>query len=153
MAMCDEYGIDLTAEHYNLVKSIANENGEVGSVPAHNRDRVDHSHSWVGINPGGFGRNATYLGHFLCFAVSYSIRLASMQGICPPIAVSLCESGSSSVPFCLPLKNRVKVTFCQVRKNDFISHIKKTPGMFGLLEKTDPESETHWQNLAITAFK
>ena len=25
--------------------------------------------------------------------------------------------------------------------------------MFGLLEKTDPESETHWQNIAITAFK
>ena len=25
--------------------------------------------------------------------------------------------------------------------------------MFGLLEKTDPESDTHWQNLAITAFK
>ena len=29
VAMCDEYGIELTAEHYNLVKSIANENGEV----------------------------------------------------------------------------------------------------------------------------
>ena len=26
-------------------------------------------------------------------------------------------------------------------------------GMFGLFEKTDPESETHWQNIAITAFK
>ena len=25
--------------------------------------------------------------------------------------------------------------------------------MFGLFEKTDPESETHWQNVAITAFK
>ena len=25
--------------------------------------------------------------------------------------------------------------------------------MFGLFEKTDPESETHWQNIAITAFK
>ena len=29
VAMCDEYGIELTDEHYNLVKSIANENGEV----------------------------------------------------------------------------------------------------------------------------
>ena len=25
--------------------------------------------------------------------------------------------------------------------------------MFGLFDKTDPESETHWQNVAITAFK
>ena len=29
VSMCDEYGIELTDEHYNLVKSIANENGEV----------------------------------------------------------------------------------------------------------------------------
>ena len=29
VTMCDEYGIELTDEHYNLVKSIANENGEV----------------------------------------------------------------------------------------------------------------------------
>ena len=43
--------------------------------------------------------------------------------------------------------------FCvQVRKNDFILHIKNT-GMFGLFEKTDPESDLHWQNMAITAFK
>ena len=82
--MCDEYGIELTAEHYNLVKSIANENGEV------------------------------------------THRLE---------------------------KQKSEVKCCQVRKNDFICHIKNTPGMFGLLEKTDPESETHWQNLAITAFK
>merc|ERR1711988_1106268 len=40
----------------------------------------------------------------------------------------------------------------EVRKNDFILHIKNT-GMFGLFDKTDPESETHWQNVAITAFK
>ena len=40
----------------------------------------------------------------------------------------------------------------KVRKNDFICHIKNT-GMFGLFDKTDPESETHWQNVAITAFK
>ena len=40
----------------------------------------------------------------------------------------------------------------QVRKNDFICHIKNT-GMFGLFEKTDPESDTHWQHLAVTAFK
>ena len=39
-----------------------------------------------------------------------------------------------------------------MRKNDFILHIKNT-GMFGLFDKTDPESETHWQNVAITAFK
>ena len=25
--------------------------------------------------------------------------------------------------------------------------------MFGLFEKTDPESDTHWQHLAVTAFK
>ena len=50
------------------------------------------------------------------------------------------------------LENRTNNSY-QVRKNDFISHIKNTPGMFGLLEKTDPESDTHWQNLAITAFK
>ena len=30
VAMCDEYGIELTDDHYNLVKSIANDNGEVG---------------------------------------------------------------------------------------------------------------------------
>ena len=29
MAMCDEYGIELTDEHINDVKSISNENGEV----------------------------------------------------------------------------------------------------------------------------
>ena len=46
---------------------------------------------------------------------------------------------------------QILVTF-QVRKNDFILHIKNT-GMFGLFDKTDPESETHWQNVAITAFK
>ena len=40
----------------------------------------------------------------------------------------------------------------KVRKNDFICHIKNT-GMFGMFDKTDPESETHWQNVAITAFK
>ena len=33
VAMCDEYGIELTDEHYNLVKSIANENGEVVPCP------------------------------------------------------------------------------------------------------------------------
>ena len=33
VAMCDEYGIELTDEHYNLVKSIANENGEVVFCP------------------------------------------------------------------------------------------------------------------------
>ena len=27
--MCDEYGIELTEEHLNVVKSISNENGEV----------------------------------------------------------------------------------------------------------------------------
>ena len=82
IAMCDEYGIELTEEHLGVVKSISNENGE-----------VRHSH------------------------------------------------------------NSKVIKLCQVRKNDFICHIKNTPGMFGLFEKTDPESETHWQNLAITAFK
>ena len=89
--MCDEYGIELTEEHYNLVKSIANENGEVGQWVTH--QTLENT------------------------------------------------------------RTQLKVELCQVRKNDFICHIKNTPGMFGLLEKTDPESDTHWQNLAITAFK
>ena len=29
IAMCDEYGIDITDEHIDSVKAIANENGEV----------------------------------------------------------------------------------------------------------------------------
>lgn len=29
IAMCDEYGIELTTEHLRVVKSISNENGEV----------------------------------------------------------------------------------------------------------------------------
>ena len=58
--MCDEYGIELTAEHYNLVKSIANENGEVGSAPAHTRDGVEHSLGLGSIQGGALGRNTTY---------------------------------------------------------------------------------------------
>ena len=83
IAMCDEYGIELTEEHLGVVRSISNENGEVGDFD----------------------------------------------------------------------QFKVNNELFQVRKNDFICHIKNTPGMFGLFEKTDPESETHWQNLAITAFK
>ena len=40
----------------------------------------------------------------------------------------------------------------QVRKNDFIYHIKSS-NMYNLFESIDPESTTRWQNLAITAFK
>ena len=80
--MCDEYGIELTEEHLEGVKQIANENGEV---------RIESS-----LN-----------------CIFYHIK---------------------------------------VRKNDFICHIKQS-NMFCMFERTDPESDLHWQNLAITAFK
>lgn len=32
IAMCDEYGIELTEEHLSVVRSISNENGEVGRL-------------------------------------------------------------------------------------------------------------------------
>ena len=40
----------------------------------------------------------------------------------------------------------------QVRKSDFISHIKAS-NMYSLFESTDEGSSTRWQNVAITAFK
>ena len=43
------------------------------------------------------------------------------------------------------------VTF-QVRKNDFILHIKNA-NLSKHFECADPESELHWNNLAVTAFK
>ena len=33
MAMCEEYGIELTEEHIQTVKAIANDNGEVRDGP------------------------------------------------------------------------------------------------------------------------
>ena len=40
----------------------------------------------------------------------------------------------------------------QVRKNDFIVHIKNA-NLSKHFESADPESELHWNNLAVTAFK
>ena len=40
----------------------------------------------------------------------------------------------------------------QVRKNDFILHIKNA-NLSKHFECADPESELHWNNLAVTAFK
>ena len=36
MAMCEEYGIELTEEHIQTVKAIANDNGEVRGGPCFN---------------------------------------------------------------------------------------------------------------------
>ena len=36
MAMCEEYGIELTEEHIQTVKAIANDNGEVRGGPCSN---------------------------------------------------------------------------------------------------------------------
>merc|ERR1711915_382957 len=42
--------------------------------------------------------------------------------------------------------------FGEVRKNDFIFHIKNA-NLSIHFESADPESELHWNNVAITAFK
>ena len=40
----------------------------------------------------------------------------------------------------------------EVRKNDFIYHIKSS-NMYNLFESIDPDSQSRWQNVAVTAFK
>ena len=49
-------------------------------------------------------------------------------------------------------RDNIRNIFIQVRKNDFIYHIKGS-NMFNLFETTDPDSDRHWQNHAITALK
>ena len=47
---------------------------------------------------------------------------------------------------------RKPIDIIQVRKNDFILHIKNA-NLSKHFECADPESELHWNNLAVTAFK
>ena len=94
MAMCEEYGIELTEEHIQTVKAIANDNGEV-------RD------------------------------------LALM---------SPSTDKKSTVNKIFHFKQNL-----QVRKNDFIYHIKAS-NMFSLFESIDPDSHSRWQTLAGLDF-
>lgn len=41
---------------------------------------------------------------------------------------------------------------CQVRKNDFIRHIKQL-NIGDQFATTDPDSDIHWHNIAVTAFR
>ena len=91
-----------------------------------------------------------------------TISLEEYMVMCDEYGIELTEEHLKEVRSISNDNGEVKITmesrvwstwlFWQVRKNDFICHIKNT-GMFGLFDKTDPESDTHWQNIAITAFK
>ena len=100
-AMCEEYGIELTEEHIQTVKAIANDNGEVRGGPCSN----------VAIT-----RYTLNSQHYIIISRKYFIK----QNL-------------------------------QVRKNDFIYHIKAS-NMFSLFESIDPDSHSRWQTLAGLDF-
>ena len=54
--------------------------------------------------------------------------------------------------YCFIVKKYPTANNLQVRKNDFIYHIKAS-NMFSLFESIDPDSHSRWQTLAVTAFK
>ena len=90
-----------------------------------------------------------------------TISIPEYIAMCEEYGVALTEEHINTVKaianengevYCFIVKKYPTTNNLQVRKNDFIYHIKAS-NMFSLFESIDPDSHSRWQTLAVTAFK